>query len=201
MAPHVCQRGQAVQSFDAIPVASGGQTSSTGREVVNQPGQVLPLATSAYTSWVARVLASMIDAIPLVVLFGIGVGIELGTRTTLCAGNTTEYDIAPFCATGNTTAGVVALLVSFAIGVVYLLWNYGFRQGRTGSSLGKTVMKFEVVSERTGQPIGFGMSVVRQFAHALDSLVCNVGYLFPLWDAKRRTIADMVMKTVCLPKQ
>lgn len=25
------------------------------------------------------------------------------------------------------------------------------------------------------------------------------GYLFPLWDAKRQTIADKIMSTVCLP--
>ena len=167
---------------------------------MSQPGQVPTLATGAYTSWMARVLAWLIDVTPFVVLVVIGIGIELGTRTTLCASTTTQYDIAPFCATGNTTTGVAALLIAVAIGFLYLLWNYGFRQGRTGSSLGKTVMKFKVVSERTGQPIGVGTSILRQLAHALDSLVCNVGYLFPLWDAKRQTIADKVMKTVCLPK-
>jgi len=26
-----------------------------------------------------------------------------------------------------------------------------------------------------------------------------IGYLFPLWDAKRQTIADKIMTTVCLP--
>jgi hypothetical protein len=165
---------------------------------VNQPGRVPPRAT-AYTSWFTRLLAWVIDAIPFGVLIGIGIGIELGTRKTLCASNTTEYDIAPFCATGNTTTGVAALLVCFAVGLLYLLWNYGFRQGRTGSSLGKSVMKFRVIGEATGQPIGFGRSVVRQLAHALDSLICNVGYLFPLFDGKRQTIADKVMKTVCLP--
>jgi hypothetical protein len=36
-------------------------------------------------------------------------------------------------------------------------------------------------------------------AHLLDSIVCNLGYLFPLWDAKRQTIADKVMSTVCRP--
>ena len=71
--------------------------------------------------------------------------------------------------------------------------------GGAGSSIGKGVMKFKVVSEQTGQPIGFGMSIVRQLAHFLDSVICYIGYLFPLWDAKRQTIADKVMKTVCLP--
>ena len=30
------------------------------------------------------------------------------------------------------------------------------------------MLKFKVVGERTGQPIGFGMSIVRQIAHVVD---------------------------------
>ncbi len=81
----------------------------------------------------------------------------------------------------------------------YLLWNYGYRQGTTGSSIGKSIMKFKVVSEKTGQPIGFGLSIVRQVAHFVDAIICYIGYLFPLWDAKRQTLADKIMTTVCLP--
>ena len=33
-------------------------------------------------------------------------------------------------------------------------------------------MKFKVVSEKTGQPLGFGMSVVRQVAHFVDAFIC-----------------------------
>ena len=80
-----------------------------------------------------------------------------------------------------------------------MIWNYGYRQGTTGSSIGKSVLKFKVVSEKTWQPIGFGMSIVRQIAHIVDSLVCYIGYLFPLWDAKRQTLADKIMTTVCVP--
>ena len=62
-------------------------------------------------------------------------------------------------------------------------------------------MKFKVVSEKTGQPIGFGLSIVRQLAHIIDSAICYIGYLFPLWDAKRQTLADKIMSTICLPEQ
>jgi hypothetical protein len=61
------------------------------------------------------------------------------------------------------------------------------------------MVEFKVVSENTGQPIGFGMSLVRQIAHVIDGAICYIGYLFPLWDAKRQTIADKLMKTVCIP--
>lgn len=43
------------------------------------------------------------------------------------------------------------------------------------------------------------MSIVRQLAHVLDTLICYLGYLFPLWDAKRQTFADKLMSTVCVP--
>ena len=60
----------------------------------------------------------------------------------------------------------------------YWIWNWGYRQGTTGQSIGKSVMKFKVVSEKTWQPIGFGLSIVRQIAHVVDrssatSAVCS----------------------------
>ena len=91
------------------------------------------------------------------------------------------------------------MVIAWLIVLAYVIWNYGYRQGTTGSSIGKSIMKFKVVSEKTGQPIGFGMSVVRQIAHIVDGIICYIGYLFPLWDAKRQTIADKLMTTVVLP--
>jgi uncharacterized RDD family membrane protein YckC len=91
------------------------------------------------------------------------------------------------------------MIVVWILAVAYLIWNYGYRQGTTGSSIGKSIMKFKVVSEKTGQPIGFGLSIVRQLAHIVDGIICYIGYLFPLWDPKRQTLADKIMTTVCVP--
>jgi uncharacterized RDD family membrane protein YckC len=146
-----------------------------------------------------RVLAWLIDYIPYLIIVGIGYGIEAATQETVCVSDTSGYDLGDFCATGNSTLGVTAFLLSVAIGLAYIVWNYGYRQGTTGSSIGKGIMKFKVVGEATGQPIGFGMSIVRQLAHIVDGIICYIGYLFPLWDSKRQTIADKIMKTVCLP--
>lgn len=152
-----------------------------------------------YTPWLTRVLAWLIDYVPYLIIVGIGYGIEAATQETVCVTDTSEFDLGDFCATGNSTLGVAAFLLSIVIGLAYIVWNYGYKQGTTGSSIGKGIMKFKVVSEETGQPIGFGMSIVRQLAHFVDAIICYVGYLFPLWDAKRQTIADKLMKTVCLP--
>ena len=71
--------------------------------------------------------------------------------------------------------------------------------GQDGQSIGESVMKFKVISEKTWQPISFWLSLVRQIAHYVDQLICYIGYLFPLWDDKRQTIADKLMTTVCVP--
>ena len=101
--------------------------------------------------------------------------------------------------TGDSSLGVAAFLLSLLVALAYLIWNYGYRQGTTGSSIGKSIIKFKVVSEKTWQPIGFGLSIVRQLAHIVDTLICYIGYLLPLWDPKRQTLADKIMTTVCVP--
>jgi len=40
---------------------------------------------------------------------------------------------------------------------------------------------------------------LRDLCHFIDAVICYVGFLFPLWDAKRQTLADKIMKTVVIP--
>lgn len=156
------------------------------------------LPRQAYTSWLTRVAAYLIDLVPVAVLTGIGQAVMSATTENTCgAGAEIDYEIG--CMRQPTTLGVVTSLAFALLGLAFAIWNLGYRQGATGSSVGKSVMKFRVVAEATGRPIGFGRSVLRQLAHIVDGLICNIGYLFPLWDAKRQTIADKIMSTVCLP--
>lgn len=111
----------------------------------------------------------------------------------------TEVESYGYTYTQPSLIGTLISYVFYLAGLAYLVWNYGYKQGTTGSSIGKGMQKFKVVSEATGQPLGFGMSLVRQLAHIADTVICYVGYLFPLWDAKRQTLADKIMTTVCLP--
>jgi len=62
---------------------------------------------------------------------------------------------------------------------------------------------FETASRGTllidGQPMGGGMCFVRDLCHILDALVCYLGFLWPLWDARRQCLfADKIMNTVVL---
>ncbi len=86
------------------------------------------------------------------------------------------------------------LLITYAAALGWWIYN-GYLNGETGQSFGKQYLKIKVVSEVDGSLIGGGMGVVRAFAHILDSLACYVGWFWPLWDTKRQTFADKVMKT------
>lgn len=82
------------------------------------------------------------------------------------------------------------------VGLVFLMWNSGYRQGRTGQSLGKSVLGIRLVGVSTESPVGFGRSVGRQIAHLLDGLPLCLGYIWPLWDEQRQTFADKVCSTL-----
>ena len=58
---------------------------------------------------------------------------------------------------------------------VHFLWNHSHRQGKTAQSIGKSVMKFKVIGEKTWDPLGFWLSLLRQIAHYIDQLICYVG--------------------------
>jgi hypothetical protein len=165
------------------------------------PGPALP--QDAYTPWFTRVLAYLIDYIPYAIILGIGWGLLLGTRETACITDTSEYDLGEFCATGASTIGQLSIALAGIVAFVYLVWNLGYRQGTTGSSIGKGIMKFKIVSEKTGQPIGFGMSVVRELLYLVAAGICGilwiVAVLFPLWDQKRQTLVDKIISTIALP--
>ena len=153
----------------------------------------------AYTPWITRVLAWLIDNVPVFIVLGIAYGIAFGTADNQCINNGGDYDYGVYCTSSFGAIGVILLGLGYIAALAYWVWNWGYRQGTTGSSIGKSIMKFKVVSEKTWQPIGFGLSLVRQLAHIVDGAVCYIGYFFPLWDAKRQTLADKIMTTVCLP--
>ena len=163
------------------------------------PGPALP--KEAYTPWFTRVLGYVIDVLPAAVVIGIGSGIAFGTADNQCTSNGGDSDYGVYCTSNMTAFGMIVYILAYALVFAYWIWNWGYRQGITGQSIGKSVMKFKVISEKTGQPIGFGLSIVRQLAHIIDGAICYIGFLFPLWDAKRQTLADKIMTTVCVPLQ
>jgi len=84
-----------------------------------------------------------------------------------------------------------------------ILIYFALQVGQTGQSPGMRVVGIKCVHQQTRQPIGGGLGVVRLLATYLNSLILYIGWLFPLWDAQRQTIADKVMTTVVInvPRQ
>ncbi|CAN3130404.1 RDD family protein [Mycobacterium sp. smrl_JER01] len=150
-----------------------------------------------YASWWVRVAAGSVDAVPLVVGWGIWEAWAISSASLHC---TTHDNGGVSCsALPSPVADLTfALMVTLTCG--YVLWNHGYRQGVRGSSIGKSLLRVRVVDERHWQPLGFSASVLRQVLHLIDVVVCFVGFLFPLWDTRRQTLADKLMGTVCVPQ-
>ena len=140
-----------------------------------QPGYGPPgyaPAAGYYANWLQRAGAYLIDGIPPGILIIIGVAIH--------------------------NAAVLLLFLLAALAVTG--YNRWYLAGTTGQSWGKKVLNLKLISEDTGQPIGTGMAFLRDICHVVDSITCYIGWLFPLWDAKRQTFADKIVSTVVIPE-
>lgn len=152
----------------------------------------------AYTPWSRRVAAALIDLLP-VLLVSVTPFLAFDVIGGAVCGGLSDPTDKAWCERETVLYEVIANGFTVVVIVAYLVWNHCHRQGKTGQSVGKQMMRFQVVSETTWRPIGFGPSIGRLLAHYIDQLVCFVGFLLPLWDAKRRTLADMIVGTVCVP--
>ncbi|MDZ5088662.1 MULTISPECIES: RDD family protein [Mycobacteriaceae] len=171
---------------------------------VTTPGMPAGSSADSFIPWRTRVCAWLLDYLPVSLLIGIGWGVLTATRETTCVADISEYDLGEFCRADASTVGRVSALAVFPVlALAYLIWNLGYRQGVTGCSIGKSIMGFQLIGEKDGRPIGFAMSLLREFGHLLLLAACGllwfVAVLYPLWDAKRQTVADKIMSTVCVP--
>ncbi|XAS77379.1 RDD family protein [Dermatophilaceae bacterium Sec6.4] len=156
----------------------GGQMQGGYGQAPQMESGYAPAPTQGtLSSWGTRVGGYAIDIIAPVIAFYIVLAIG--------------------AAIGGTLGGLLVLLGYLAL-LGFQIWNRWLMGGKTGQSIGRKQMGVKLISEETGQPIGPGMAFVRDIAHALDSIACFVGWFFPLWDAKRQTFADKVLKTVVI---
>jgi uncharacterized RDD family membrane protein YckC len=131
-------------------------------------------AAPPYVDWLHRVGSYLIDAL----VSGVPAGVLIGLGFAI-----------------GHAFGTLLVVLGYIGGLAIWLWNVVFRQGNTGQSIGKEQLNQRLVRESDGQPIGPGMSFIRQIAHILDG-ICYIGYLWPLWDTKRQTFADKVCSTI-----
>jgi len=67
----------------------------------------------------------------------------------------------------------------------------------TGWSLGRALFGI-AVRKPDGSPVGPARLVGRDLAHLVDTAALFIGWLWPLWDRRRRTFADLLLRTEVL---
>jgi uncharacterized RDD family membrane protein YckC len=142
------------------------------------PGYSTP--TVSYANWIQRVGAYLIDQFIAGIPAAIGYVIFMATMA--------DGEISG--------AGLAIYLLLSLVSLGVAIYNRWILAGKTGQSWGRKLLNVRLVGEQTGQPVGAGMAFVRDLCHFADSIICYIGFLFPLWDAKRQTIADKIVKTV-----
>ena len=182
--PEPPQSGDDEQPSAPPPPPPPGASSAPSEPGAPPPsmGYGAPMATSAaspaagaygagpvggYADWSKRALAGLID------YFGPSI-----------LANVVYYGV-------NRGLGSLLLLASLGWG----FYN-AYLGGQTGQSYGKKIAGIRLLSETTGAPIGGGMGIARYLVHIIDALPCYLGFLWPIWDSKRQTFADKVLKTV-----
>lgn len=175
------QPGQYPQQGGQYPQQAGygQQPGQYGQQAYGQAGYPQAYGQAGYgggipgnlATWPVRVGGALIDGVIIGVPYGIGSALS-----------------------SNSDLAILSLIL-YLIGIGLAIWNVVIRQGKTGQSVGKSVVGLKLVGAETGQPVGPGKAFLRQITHILDSAACYIGYLWPLWDEKRQTFADKINNT------
>ena len=128
-------------------------------------------------SWAARAGALVVDIV---------VGVAVVATMALLALASPADGWARWVFTG---AGAAALFV--------MALNRLVAPAAIGWTLGRALFGI-AVRDRSGAPVGIGRLTLRELAHLADTLAVFVGWLWPLWDARRRTFADLLARTEVL---
>lgn len=171
--------------FGAVPGPAFGGSASTTGDWSTAPW--LQPAQPSYAHWGWRVLARLIDElvvdIPIWgISFGIGLVWAISHQTAQLTDQQAQRLVAP----------------AYLVGGIIWFVNRCVIAGRTGKSLGRLATGLRLVQADTGRPLGVWMAFVREFGQILNNLTLGLGYLWPLWDAKRQTFADKAVSSVVL---
>jgi uncharacterized RDD family membrane protein YckC len=147
---------------------------------------------TVYASWGRRVPAFLIDFLPAIIaalFFCVGyLRLLFSLYDQIVAGrDPLDYSAGRWW--------LIAAGILFLVSLVWLIFNRWRRAGRTGQSWGRRLMNIRLVSDQTWQSIGAFNAFVRDLVHILDCIAL-LGFLWPLWDNKRQTFADIIMRTI-----
>ncbi len=98
-----------------------------------------------------------------------------------------------YAARADWTLWVYASVATLAVAAI--LVNRWLLPSITGWSLGRSLFSIRVERVPAGVPAGMGRLILRDVAHLLDTLAVLLGWLWPLWDPRHRTFADLLLHT------
>jgi uncharacterized RDD family membrane protein YckC len=187
--------------YSQAPAYAGGRPTHPGSigYVEQYFGRVAGFGQRAL-ALIVDTLLTLIGLVPM--LIGIVLLISAAPRRT---GGFDQFG-DPMMSEGNgSRAAVGGILIGLGVLIMLgiTLWNRVFRMGRTGQSVGKSVVGLRLVDDKTGQPIGAGMCFLRELVAAIVNQVFYLSYLWMLWDTDRQTVADKAVHStvVVLPKR
>ncbi|MEE4541753.1 RDD family protein [Streptomyces sp. V4-01] len=153
-------------------------------------------------SWGARFGALLLDWLTVMLVPSglatagyVQISIKIADRWNDCDDAHIPRDACP---TPKTSGGSLTLI---AIGGILSLAAFMFlvhREGATGQTPGKRIVGIRLLRAYDGSTLGFGLALGRRLLHVLDALPCYLGYLWPLWDARKQTFADKMTHTVVI---
>lgn len=130
--------------------------------------------TVTYASWAARAGALALDFLP---------GVAVLVTMTLLA----------IAAPLQSWAWWVFVAV-FVVVALAMLVNRVLLPTTTGWTMGRAVFGIRVVL-RDGTPARSHQLLLRDLAHVLDTAALFIGWLWPLWDGRNRTFADLLLRS------
>ena len=138
-----------------------------------------------YASFGARLLAMIIDMV------------ILNTASSMIQ--------APFLMLMLGNLNPTTMIVSFAaplilIGGLTALYTVWLESSAWQATLGKKILGLHVV-DLDGQRITFWKSASRNFNKSISSLILGIGYLMPLWTAKRQALHDRMARCLVIKKR
>jgi uncharacterized RDD family membrane protein YckC len=149
-----------------------------------------------YAGFWLRFGAHLIDfvitnAVELCIEYGIVAIVFLVRRFIL--GHTVDFD--------HAVESIVQQGIGIALGLYIVYFYYVRMQIKTGNTIGKRLMKIEVLDMATLLPMQPKQAWIRMFAYLPSYLLIGCGFLMAAFNSKKRALHDSIAGTIVVVKQ
>ena len=138
-----------------------------------------------YASFGARLLAVIIDII------------IVNTASSMIQAPFLAMMLGNLNSTTMIVGFVGPILLVGGLAVFYTVW---LESSAWQATLGKKILGLRVV-DLDGRRITFWKSASRNFNKSISSLILGIGYLMPLWTAKRQALHDRMSRCLVIKKR